>query len=1018
MEQHLSFSKALTHALPRCLVLAVGIVLTMPPVLAAQTGSVTGKVTDGATQTPIADANVTIGGTALVTRTNPDGEYRILNVRPGRATVSVFRVGFKGAGDTVRVVAGQTATLNVIMVASLATLSEVVVTGTAGNQERRAQAAQVASLAASEILRDAPVLSVGDVLQSRIPGVAISANSGVIGTAKTIRIRGAASVRLSNQPLLFVDGVRVIEGAINGNVSGQSYDRMNDFSPDEIESIEVVKGPAAATLYGADASAGVIQIITKKGRPGTNQFVQSVRLESGSTDQDYIPPDAYGNCTAVLVAPTSTNPLCRGLTVGALVNDNVWKRYDVLRTGKDFTFGWNGRGGGQNYGYNLSFGSQGAEGTLPNSSLDRYNVRSNYNYVPDSRLNIDIGVGLVQSRTQLPNLDNSLYGFIAGALLGSPLTRTDNPANSADGWFGYNRHKSAIAAITNQLLTHRATTTMAATYIPVPWLTNRLTLGADYASDDQAEFNPKNDSTWYGGQNDAGNMRRAARGAERYTFDYLGNIRRTYGDRAQWEGNLSFGMQVVSTKNSSTSASGIGFVTNANNAIGSAATTTGSSSFTEQKELGYLSQLQVGYQNRAFLQMAVRIDKNSAFGAAAPAFVLPKVGATWTISEEPFFENYTKYVNSLRLRASWGTTGRSPSPGAALTTLVAAPFNIFGTTANGANPGNPGNPDLKPERGTEFEAGFDATFAKDRITAELTYFNKQTKDLIIAMPIAPSLGFNSNPLRNIGTVLNSGLELSVSAMAVEMRNFSWDVRAGMNTLRNELTDLGGVAAFAPGGSFSHTRAMLGQQLGVYVSKRIQSIDEVTGLVIVADTVSPVGNLYPTLEWNLTNSFTIMKTFRISTLFDSKRDFITDNFTDYYRETQLVRGENRLNLTKLSRRERLRRYGNDTPGKPAFVTVSGAVATQNDVYEAWEQPGDFLRFREFSISYTVPKKYLNTLRNPVQSATIQFAMQNVKLWTNYEGPDPEVVTDSGAFSRADFFTLPTPKRSMLRVNLTF
>lgn len=992
--------------------------MAIPAALVAQTGIITGKVTDGASGAPIADARVTIGGTALATITSGVGEYRLTNVRPGRVTVAVFRLGFKAAGDTLRVAAGQTITFNVAMTATAATLSEVVVTGTAGNQERRAQSAQVASLAVTEILKDAPVTSVGALLQSRIPGVAISANSGVLGTSKTIRIRGASSVYLSNQPLLFVDGVRVIEGAINGNVSGQSYDRMNDLNPDEIESIEVVKGPAAATLYGADASAGVIQIITKKGRPGANQFVQTVKFEVGSTDQNYLPADSYGTCSAALVAPASTNPLCRGQAVGALVHDNVWVRYNVLRTGRDFSTTWNGRGGGQNYGYNLSFGTQGALGTLPNSNLDKYNIRSNFNYVPDSRLTIDLGLGLAQNRTRLPNLDNSLYGWIAGALLGSPLTRSDNPENSADSWFGYNRHYNAIAAIDNQLLTHRVTMSMAANYMPTPWFTNKFTIGADFAMDEQGEFNPKNDSTWYGGQTDLGRMNRQARTAERYTVDYLGNIRRTLGAQKQWEGNLSFGLQVVSTRNTNTLSSGVGFVTNANNSVSSAATNTGGGQFTEQKQFGYLSQLQIGYLNRMFIQMAVRVDKNSAFGAAAPAFVLPKVGATWTLSDEPSLAKFTKYFSSLRVRTSWGTTGRSPAPGAALTTLVASPYNITGATLNGANPGNPGNADLKPERGTEYEAGLDASFWKDRVSAELTYYNKRTSDLIIAKPIAPSLGFNSNPLRNIGSVVNSGVELGLTVAAVQMNNFEWDIRAGINTLHNELTSLGGVAAFAPGGSFSHTRAMLGQQLGVYVSKRIKSIDEATGVVIVGDTVSPVGNLYPTLEWNVSNSFTIMRDFRVTALVDSKRNFITDNFTDFYRETQLVRGQNRLDPNKLSRRERLRRYGNDTPGKPAFVTVNGSVATQNDVYEAWEQPGDFVRFRELAISYNVPKRFLSSLRNTVQSASIQFAMQNLKLWTKYEGPDPEVVTDSGNFSRADFFTLPTPKRSLLRVNFTF
>ena len=1000
----------------RTVLSAVAMLSALSSALYAQTGTITGKVTDGATRRPIADVRVTVAGTALATLTNTEGDYRLVNLRPGRMTLALFRLGYKAAGDTVQIVAGQTLTRDIQLTASLVTLSELVITGTAGNQERRAQSAQVTSISAAQLMKDAPLRSIGELLQSRTPSVAVNSNSGVIGTAKTIRIRGASSINLSNQPLLFVDGVRINEGFLNGNVSGQAYDRMNDINPDEIESIEVVKGPAAATLYGADASAGVIQIITKKGRPGANRFVQSLRLESGRSDQDYDPPDNYGNCTAALVAAASANPLCRGQAVGTLVNDDPLMRNNVFRTGKDFTVGWNARGGGQNYGYILSIGREGASGTLPNSGLDRYNIRSNFNYIPDSRLTIDAGLGLVQNRTQLPNLDNSVSGWIAGGMLGSPLTRTDSPNNSADGWFGFNRHYNALAAINNQLLTHRVMPTMTANYVPVSWFTHRVTMGADLATDKQAEFFPKNDSAQYTpALLNTGQKTQAARSAVRYSVDYLGNARRTYGAQKQWEGNLSVGMQVVSSKNSTTNSTGVGFVTNTNNSVNSAATTSGGSSFTEQKQFGYLGQLQIGFQNRAFIQAAVRVDKNSAFGSAAPAFVLPKLGATWTISEEQFFEKLSEYVNTLRLRASWGTTGRSPAPGAALTTLVAAPFNITGTTAAGANPGNPGNSDLRPERGTEFEAGLDASFWRDRVSAELTYFSKKTTDLIIAKPIAPSLGFNSNPLANIGEVINRGLELAVNVTALQMNNFGWDFRAGVSTLHNELTDLGGVSPFSVSG---RTRAMKGEQLGVYVSKKILSINDASGVVTVSDTLTPVGNLYPTLEWNASNSITVMKNLRITASLDAKKDFVVDNFRDWYTETLLIHSRNRLDPTVLSRHERLRRYGNDAAGKPSFVTLSGLSATTSDVYEAFIQPGDFVRFRELSATYTVPKKVLGPVGNRVQGLSVSFAMQNLKLWTKYEGPDPEVVAQNGAFDRQDFFSLPTPKRAVLRMDFSF
>jgi len=273
---------ARVRSLPWLLLVAL-LTLLLPSGLMAQTGSVTGKVTDRATRQPIADAQVVVPGTALVTQTNKEGDYRLSNVPAGRVQVGAFRLGYKAVNDTVRLFAGQTVTRNLEMSSSLVTLSEVVVTGTAGNQERRAQSAQVASVPAAQLVKDAPVSTVSELLQSRVPGVAVSTNSGTAGAAKTIRVRGAASINLSNQPLLFIDGIRINEGIIGSNQSGQSFDRLNDINPDEIESIELVKGPAAATLYGADASAGVIQIITKKGRPGANRFSQTLRDEGGGS---------------------------------------------------------------------------------------------------------------------------------------------------------------------------------------------------------------------------------------------------------------------------------------------------------------------------------------------------------------------------------------------------------------------------------------------------------------------------------------------------------------------------------------------------------------------------------------------------------------------------------------------------------------------------------------------------------------------------------------------------------------
>lgn len=975
----------------------------------APTGTVSGKVIDAATKLPISDVRVVLVGTQYAAPTNKDGEYRLVNVRAGAVTIGVLRIGYKSSQQNATVVAGQTTTVNFELATSAINLSEVVVTGTAGNQERKAQSALVASVSAADIIKDAPVTNVANLLQSRVPGVALSSQSGTKGTATQIRIRGASSINLSNQPLVFIDGVRVNEGIIGSGQSGQAYDRFNDLNPDEIESIEVVKGPAAATLYGADASAGVIQIITKKGKAGSGNFQQTIRAEQGSSSVDYWDiPDNFAACTAAAVAPTSTNPLCRGKTVGDLVRDNPLERVGAFRNGTERLVNYGIRGGGQNYGFSLNYGSDNSSGTLPNEFFNRYNVRTNANYIANSKLNFDVGLGLVQTDTRLPDNDNNIFGWLGGSLLGSPLTRNDSPTAglSNDGWFSI-RKFNAINSVYRQLLTKRVTSSITANYAPTEWFTNRFTGGMDFANDLQTSFFPRNDSLWYGGLTDGGSNAQTSRGAERYTFDYLGNMKKSWG--SDWETNLSFGLQVISTRNTNLNATGIGFVTNANRSIGSASQTTGGGGFTEQRQYGYLGQLQIGNQNKRFLQVGVRIDRNSSFGAEAPSFVLPKIGGSWAISEEDFFAPLTGVVNTLRLRAAYGTTGRSPNPGDALTTLAAAAYNITGTTFAGAVLGNPGNSDLKPERGTEFEAGLDAGFFDNRLSTELTFFRKTTNDLIIARPIPPSLGFNSNPLANLGSVLNQGIEIAVNYNAINTQNLRWDIRGAANTLRNELTSLGGIAPFALGGV---GRALEGQQLGVMVAKRVRSVDQANNRVVVSDTLEPVGNLFPTLEWNITNTVTLFKNFRFSALLDAKRDFVVYNNTRFFRETQLVRSDVRLDPTILGPEAFLRRFG------PFVSEANGSAVPINDAREAFIERGDFVRLREVSATYDVPRSLTQKLGNRIQGASVTLAFQNVRLWSDYSGADPEVNAQTGAFSREDFLTAPLPRRSVLRFNFTF
>ena len=998
----------------------LALLASAPPLVAQQDRAVvTATVTDAATKQPIADARVSVVGSVLQMTTDSKGAYRITNVPPGQVTLQARRIGYKAMDKTVTAPAGQVTTVDFTLSASVVTLEEVIVSGTAGDIKRKAQAASVAEIGVADIAATAPVRTFEQVLQSRVPGVSVSMGSGTSGAASQIRIRGPASISLSNEPIIYVDGIRVNSSLPNlFFTGGQNTSRLAEFDPKEIESIEVVKGPAAATLYGADASAGVIQILTKKGRIGSNRFSQTISAEYNTIDPNFTPPSNFGNCSAALVAPTSANPLCRGQEVGTLVSDNPLVRENGFINGNTKSLSWSGSGGnGVNFGYFLHGSYENEDGTTRNNAFDRRNGRVNFNWTPTAKLTLDASAAMSLATFDLPDNDNNVYGYLGGGLLGSPLT----VGLGNNGWFGNQRDVAAISAIENQQATHRTISTITANYIPVPWFTNRLTVGADWLRDEIRRFLPKNSRGSYQGVSNTGDISESRDGTERYTFDYLGNVKVNTG--ANLTHNISAGFQAIDYRNEFVFATGQGLTVNSANLVGAASSKSAGQNYTRQKQVGFLGQWQGAYKDRLFVQLGARFDANSSFGNTSQWFFLPKIGASYVISEEPWWRNSLSFVNTLRLRAAFGVTGRSPTPGAALTTLSPAAY-LDPATASlqpGATLLNPGNANLKAEKGQEFEVGFDAGFFSDRVGLEVTYYSKTSKDLLLARPLPPSLGFSQNPFVNLGELRNRGLEVAFTAQPIAKKDVAWDVRVGLSTLDSKIISMGGVAPFG-----TLNRFMEGYQPGVFVGNRIRSINTQTNVVTVSDTLEAIGNLFPSIEGNVSTNLTLFRNLRLFASLDGKGDFYIYNLTNFFRETQLVRSDNRLDPTKLSAEERLRRYGNPTAGQPAFVRegkVAGqpATATVNEVRDAYVEKGDFLKLREVSVTYTLPPKFAGYFR--AQGASFTIAGQNLALWTKYSGPDPEIIsaiqnTGANAYTRSDFLTIPAPRRVVVRFNVTF
>ena len=998
--------------------------LLLPAGLAAQEAQITGTIRNQSLE-PVRGASVLVRGLDmdLGTVTNDAGVYRIRvpNGAGRTVTLAVEVIGYRSAEVQVTLGAGMTRQ-DITLVEQAISLDEIVVTGTAGRQSRRAQSAVVSTLDATDIAEVAPVSSVGQMLQSRLPGVSVQAAGGTMGGTQVIRMRGQASIALSNEPLVFIDGIRADQRTTQlYGVGGQQGSRLNDINPEDIEDIEVIKGPAAAALYGADASAGVIHIITKKGRQNGG-FRQTISAETQRLDWDqFSPPDNWAACSASAVA-NEDNPLCFGQAAGTLVSDNPLERTNAIQNGSRQSLTWSGQGGGENHSYYLSIGGDQGEGAFVNNTMNNISTRGNFQFQPRPSLSIDMGMGVVRAETQFPRNDNDIYGWLGGALLGSP----NSLGTSREGWYAPNRQNDAIAAYENFNTNWRTTPRLQVNYSPMQWFTNRFTVGADMSRVEALFFFPKNDNGWYSGVLNTGQIGQAREAYDRYTFEYMGNIANAL--TSSLSSDLSFGSQYLWTRRDLTNATGTGLTTNAANAINQAAQATGGQTFSEEKQLGFFGQWQVGYLDRLYLQLAGRLDTHSAFGIDADPFFSPKIGASYVISDEPFFQDaMPALISTLRLRAAYGTTGRSPTQGA-LATYNSSPYAITGGgVGSGVIAEDIGNSTLKPERGTEIEAGFEAGLFDEALGLEFTYFNKVGRDVILRRPLPPSDGFSQNQLVNIGEVVNRGLEFAANARILTTETVGWDVRLGLSTLHSEVTDLGGIEPYSTGWSQEvregyEANAFFTRTVREYVTDDSHPMasacarttaDELIPCAVVTDEAEFVGNYMPDFEGNVSQQLTLFGNLRLYAQLDWKQNFTIYNNTDQFRERQFGQGERWVRRNDpafgQSQEETLRRFG-------PFFQEDGTPVSSSVVNEAYDEDGSFTRLREVSLSYTVPSTIAQYVR--ASGATITLGGRNLALWTEYSGADPEVGLYLSNDRREEFLTLPQERSLFARLSFQF
>ena len=991
----------------------------------AQENVVAGTVLEAKSLRPVAGAQVVIQGQDRGGLTDVNGRFRITGLTGAQGSLRVVMIGFRDHVQNVRI--GDTNVRIQLNEAAVA-LNELVVTGTAGGQQKRALGNSVAQVKAADIVASAPVKSTSDLLNGRAAGVVVMPGTGQVGSGSRIRIRGPSTLSLSSDPLVYIDGVRV--NAENGTgFAVQAFgsgviSRINDFNPDDIESIEILKGPAAATLYGTEAARGVINIITKKGAPGGTRYSFTIKQGANwfSDPQGRMPTNfCVGRPTPLFAADCGT-----ASTPGEVRSINLIKSEDergtpVFRTGAVKSYAANMSGGSENVRFYVSADVDDEEGAERNNALDRFSSRANLQVVASKNMDLQANVGWVHSRTNT-SCEAGCGGAMWGATFGHPgLAGVACNASSPYGC-GFSRgfqswSPEGYYAFSDNQDIDRFTGSVQMNYKPFAWFSNRLTVGTDVTDEQNEEllpFQTKDTMVYFWGATAKGYKAQSRRHQTFNTFDYSGTV--AFDVRPELNSATSFGVQYyqrhiefIYAQGNDFAAPGLSVV------LATSRSPIAQDDFLDNNTLGMFGQQQFSWRDRLFVTAAVRVDNNSAFGSDFEWVTYPKASLAWVLNEEPFFADRSPdFINTFKLRVAYGGSGNQPTSFSALRTYspVTGPNNTPAVTPNTL-----GNPNLGPEKGTELEIGFDAGFFGDRIGAEFTYYNAKTKDAILLKPIAPSSGFSGNQFVNAGEIANSGLELTLRGQAINRSNVGWDLSLNVATNKNEIVDLDGLP-FIQG--VGRTRHVVGHPVGAFYLQKMVSADynPTTNVVSNQMCASPdgppvacfnaaganvapfvqLGRPTPSVEASLTSTLRLMKRFRLTAMADYKGGH--SKFNNNARARCAIFTVCEINV----------RPQDFSPLEVA--SIRSGVSIQG----VFMEKADFVKLREVSLGYDVPENVVS--RIGARALTINVAMRNIHTWTNYSGLDPENLFLSGTTGYIEQSNLPQLAQFVTTLNVSF
>lgn len=979
---------------------------------------ITGRVIDAQTGDPLIGASVIVKTDKQGVITDADGKFSLSTKKEFPLTLHLDFVGYRGLDVDVY---DNSEAIEIQLQERYRFTDEIVVIGY-GQQKRSDLTGSVSSVNLDNI-KSITASSFNSALAGSVAGVQVTPTSGAPGGGVSIRVRGNSSVQGGNEPLYVIDGFPVY---------GETFSQLN---PGDIESINILKDASATAIYGSRGANGVVIVTTKNG--SYNQKAQvtyegSIGVQSLHKKIDLLNAREFAQLRND--ALYDTNP-SKGRyqylsqeEIDALGNGTDWQDAafrDAPITSHQLTVS----GGSANVRYSLSGSYFNQEGIIRNSGFERFTTRANVDVKLSNKLKVSLNLNGNRTKS-----DEAPSGIVSSLLL-MPPTAT---IHEADGSYTLrnpfeNVFANPIASLNERTSKRRRYYVLANTNAEWEIIKNlklKVAFGANISDTKSPSYTP---SYIYDGASSHG----SASINQSDTYSWLNENTLTYDLQVKKNHHFNFllGYTQQENRSESFSAGSSDFVSDEllyNNLGSGSVISTPSSSSSKHALISYLGRINYNYADKYFLSASLRSDGSSRFGEDKKWGVFPSLGLSWNVAKEAFFKPYTKTVNDLKIRLSYGVTGNQEIGNyQSLSTLSSSRYLFNEEPAVGFSPDRISNANLGWETTHQYDAGLDVGLFNDRLNIGIDYYFKKTTDLLLSVNIPWSTGYSSS-LQNFGSVQNKGFELTVNSKNF-IGKFKWDTSFNFSFNRNKVLELGGgVDAYITSNMTYAYIVQVGEPLGLFYGALTDGIlqpgEESTkgkytgnanpkpgdivykdldgdGTFVSASDRTIIGKAQPDFIFSLTNNFEY-KGFDLSIFFQG---VIGNKLHNGNKQSlELFSGQQNADATALNRWTET----NHSASIPRAKLDPAPVFSDRFI-----EDGSFVRIKNVTLGYTLPSSVIKSLK--ITGLRLYATATNPITWTNYSGYDPEVTTSNNTAQQGyDSGIYPVATSYSFGVNIKF